>query len=41
MEAAMGCVGMQPQSQCSYYFEDSAEVGAPLTGKCLVQAFAR
>lgn len=32
---------MQLQTQCSYNFKDGVEVGAPLTGECLVETFAR
>jgi hypothetical protein len=32
---------VQFQSQCSYDFKDGVEVGAPLTGECLVETFAK
>ncbi len=32
---------MQLQPQCSDDLEDGVAVGAPLTGECLIQVFAR
>ena len=40
-EVGQGCFSMQLQTQCSYKFKDGVEVGASLTGECLVETSAR